>query len=151
MMCYPPSGYVIFSLRKLKFCGSRGLGAEGQIWELGAWGQGSDNPKTLGITKALIILWLRNLYALTNCFFLKFSSNCLWWFLSQHKHFYSIKASLKFACLRKHSQFLCLIPHVFLSLCRYLHFILWISSIGLLTRFDNELSINLALSINCNL
>ena len=30
MMCYPPSGYIIFSLRKLKFCGDRGMRAEGR-------------------------------------------------------------------------------------------------------------------------
>ena len=37
MMCYPPSGDIMFSLRKLKFYGSRGLGAgyEGQGPEAG--------------------------------------------------------------------------------------------------------------------
>ena len=36
-------------------------------------------------------------------------------------------------------------------ICRDLHLILWILSERLLTRFDNELAINLALSINCNM
>ena len=30
-MCYPTSGYIIFSLRKLKFYGGRGLVAGGRI------------------------------------------------------------------------------------------------------------------------
>ena len=39
-MCYPSSGYIIFSLRKLKSYGSWGPRAEGR-------GQGPDNPNTL--------------------------------------------------------------------------------------------------------
>ena len=39
----------------------------------------------------------------------------------------------------------------FLSSCLYLHLILWIPSDRLLTRFDNELAINLVLSVNCNI
>ena len=33
-MCYPPSGYIIFNLRKLKFYGAEGRepGAVGRIW-----------------------------------------------------------------------------------------------------------------------
>ena len=39
MMCYPTSGYIIFSLKKLKSDGGRGLGA-------GYEGRGPDNPNT---------------------------------------------------------------------------------------------------------
>ena len=39
----------------------------------------------------------------------------------------------------------------FLSSCPYLHVILWSLSDKLLTIFDNELAINPALSINCNM
>ena len=55
---------------------------------------------------------------------------------------YSIKSSLKFDYSLKQSQYLYLIPHVsyFLSLLD-----------RLLTRFDNELAINVALSINCKI
>ena len=42
------------------------------------------------------------------------------------------------------------VSHFLLS-CLYLHLILWIYSARSLTRFDNELAITLALSINCNL
>ena len=54
---------------------------------------------------------------------------------------------------RKQSQHLYLILKVlhFLSSCPYLHWLLWISSESLLTRFDNGLAINFALSINCSL
>ena len=77
----------------------------------------------------------------------------------EHKHLYSIKPSLKYSLkdyfmyLRKQWQYLYLIPQVlhFLSLCLHLHLILWIPSERLLTRFDNELAINLVLSINCNM
>ena len=63
---------------------------------------------------------------------------------------YSIKLSLKIVYLRKQSQYLYLIPNVlyFLSYCPNLHFILWIISEKPLTRFHNELAINLGLSIN---
>ena len=40
-MCYPPSGYIIFSLRIIRFCGDRGLEAGNQNE-----GQGRDNPNT---------------------------------------------------------------------------------------------------------
>ena len=30
-MPYPPTGYIMFSLKKLKFYGGRGLGAGGRI------------------------------------------------------------------------------------------------------------------------
>ena len=71
-------------------------------------------------------------------------------FSLQHKHLDSTKSSLKFWYSRKQSKYLYLIPHVshFLSLCPNLHLILWISSKWLLTRFDNELPIGLALSTN---
>ena len=39
MMCYSPSGYVIFSVRKLKFYGDREL-------RVGCEGRGPDNPNT---------------------------------------------------------------------------------------------------------
>ena len=39
MMCYPPSGYIIFSLRKLIFYGGRGPGSGCEDW-------GPDNPNT---------------------------------------------------------------------------------------------------------
>ena len=53
---------------------------------------------------------------------------------------------------RKQLQYLYLIPYVshFLSSCPNLYLILGIRSEILLTKFDNELAINLALSINCN-
>ena len=56
-------------------------------------------------------------------------------------------------CFRKQSQYLHLIPQVsdFLLLYSYLILILLIHSERLLTRFDNELAINLSLSINCNM
>ena len=38
-MCYPPLGYIIFSLRKLKFYGGRGP-------DMRAGDQGPDNPNT---------------------------------------------------------------------------------------------------------
>ena len=31
MMCYSPLSYIIFSLKKLKFCVGRGLGAGGRV------------------------------------------------------------------------------------------------------------------------
>ena len=37
MICYRPSGYIIFSLRKLKFY--RGRGSEAGGWGLGAGGR----------------------------------------------------------------------------------------------------------------
>ena len=69
-----------------------------------------------------------------------------------HKHLYFIKSSLKLACSRKQWQYLYFILQIhFLSSCLYLHLILWIPSARLLTRFDNELAMNLVLSINCNM
>ena len=71
----------------------------------------------------------------------------------QHKHLYSTKLSLKFLYWRKQSQYLYLILQVshFFSSRPYFHLTLWIPSGRLLIRFGNELAINLALSINCNL
>ena len=71
----------------------------------------------------------------------------------QHKDFHSIQSSSKLKYSRKQSQYLYLIPKVpnFLSLCWYLHLILWTLSEKLLTRFNNELAINLALLTNCNM
>ena len=47
MMCYPPSGYIILSLRKLKLYGGRGI-------EIRVGDQGPDNPNTLLATKICI-------------------------------------------------------------------------------------------------
>ena len=71
----------------------------------------------------------------------------------QHKHFHSIQSSSKLIYSRKQSQYSYLIPKVpnFLSLCPYLHLILWTPSEKLSTRFNNELAINLALLTNCNM
>ena len=57
---------------------------------------------------------------------------------------------------RKHSQFLYLIPQVlhFALSFAYLHLIIfhiYVNLPRLLTRFDNELAIDFALSINCYL
>ena len=67
----------------------------------------------------------------------------------QHKHLYSIKSSLKFVYSRKQLQYLYLIPQVlhFLLSCPNSHLIPWIPSESLLTRFDKEIAINLALSV----
>ena len=71
----------------------------------------------------------------------------------QQKHLYSIKLSLKFVYSRKQSQYLYLILQAlhFLSSCPNLHLILWNPSETLFTRLDNELAIDLALPINCNI
>ena len=69
-------------------------------------------------------------------------------FLLQYKHWYSIKSSLKFVYSRKYSQFLYL--HLLHYHVRVLHLNLSTPLEKLLTRFDNELVIILALSINCN-
>ena len=76
-----------------------------------------------------------------------------WVILLQNKYSYSIKLSLTFQYSRQRSQYLCLIPHVshILLSCPCLHLILRILSTRLLTRYDNELAINLTLSINYNL
>ena len=68
----------------------------------------------------------------------------------QHKHLYSIKSPLNFVHWRK---ILYLILHVshFLWSSPKLDLILWIPSERLLTRFDNELALNCALSISCNM
>ena len=100
----------------------------------------------------LLLSWLENLYILKNRSF-NFSFNFVWQFLLQTKHFYSIKSSLKFVYFRKQWQYLYLILHVllFLSLCPNLHLIVRIPSEKLWTRSNNELVINLVLSINCNM
>ena len=81
--------------------------------------------------------WLENLYVLKR----------------KRKHLYSIKSFLKFMYSRKQSKYLYLVTQIshFISSCTYLHLISWIPSKRLLTRFDNELVINLALSIICNM
>ena len=45
-MCYPSPGYIIFSLRKLKFYGSRGSRADVRGKDIRAGGRGPDNPNT---------------------------------------------------------------------------------------------------------
>ena len=89
-------------------------------------------------------------------------------YLLQHKYLCSTKSSLTFWHSRQHSQSWYLIPHIlhFLLSSPCLHLILWISSQSLSTmidlsiyrfidltiyRFDNELAINLVLSINYNM
>ena len=47
-MFYPPSGYIIFCVRKIKFYEGRGLGMK-------AKGQGPDNPNTQKILRYLRI------------------------------------------------------------------------------------------------
>ena len=100
----------------------------------------------------LLLSWLETFYVLKNRF-INFSSSFSWQFLLQYNNFYTIKSSLKFLYSIKQSQHLYLILQVllFLSSCQYLHLILRIPSERLLTRFDNELVMNLPLSINCNL
>ena len=63
---------------------------------------------------------------------------------------YRIKSYLKFVYSRQHSQYLYLIPHISHFLLPYLclFLILWIPSGRLSRKLDNELAINLALSIN---
>ena len=60
-------------------------------------------------------------------------SNYFWQFLLQHKHLYSIKSPLAYVFSRQH-------------VLQFVHLILWILSARLLTRFDDELAINLAFS-----
>ena len=65
----------------------------------------------------------------------------------------STTSALKFVYLRKTGAMFLFNSaglHL-LSSCLCLHLILWISSARLLTRFDNDLAKNLALSINCNM
>ena len=61
MMYYHPSGYIIFSLRKLNFIGARGRGLGTGGWGLdmrvegGYESQGLDNPNTLFCTSFEIL------------------------------------------------------------------------------------------------
>ena len=55
--------------------------------------------------------------------------------------------SQKFLHLKYSTQH---VLHMLIS-CLYFHLILWISSVILSTKFDNDFAINLALSLNCNL
>ena len=62
--------------------------------------------------------------------------------------------NLRSLCIQEISRniYICFCTfHIFLSLCSHLHLILWIPSEWLLTGFENELAINLVLSINCTL
>ena len=47
MMSYPPTGYIMFSLKKLKFYGDRGLGTGGGALDMRAGGRGPDNTNIL--------------------------------------------------------------------------------------------------------
>ena len=47
MVRYPTSGYITFSLRKLKFCEDRGPEAGGGGSDMRARGRGQDNPNIL--------------------------------------------------------------------------------------------------------
>lgn len=49
MVCYSPSGYMIFSLRKLKSYEGWGLEARGWGPDIRAGGWGPDNPNNLEI------------------------------------------------------------------------------------------------------
>ena len=71
----------------------------------------------------------------------------------QHKHLYFIKSSLKFVYSRKQSQYLYLTQHVshFLLPCSNLPLMLYSPSERVLTRFDNEVFTNLALSKKSNM
>ena len=45
MMCYPPTGYIMFSLKNLKVYGDQRLEAGDQIWGSGAVGRITQTPK----------------------------------------------------------------------------------------------------------
>ena len=64
-----------------------------------------------------------------------------------------MKSSSQFLYSKKQLQYLYLIPPVshFLLSCPNLHLILWSTSERLLTRFDNELAINIVLSLKCKM
>ena len=55
-MCYPPSGYITFSLRKLKFYGARGPRAGERGPDVRAGGWGLDNPNTQVETTSFLLL-----------------------------------------------------------------------------------------------
>ena len=62
-MGYSPSGYIIFSLRKLKLCGFRGPGAESRGLDIRAGSQGPDNPKTqISIAKASMLFFKNRVF-----------------------------------------------------------------------------------------
>ena len=48
MMCHPPTGYIMFSLRKLKYYGDRGP-------DMRARGRGTENPNKLIILVKLLL------------------------------------------------------------------------------------------------
>ena len=63
MVGYPPSGYIIFSLRKLKLCGDRGPGAKSRGLDIRAGSQGPDNPKTqISIAKASMLFFKNRVF-----------------------------------------------------------------------------------------
>ena len=64
---------------------------------------------------------------------------------------YTIRLFLTFFYSRQHSESLILHVLQSLLLCSYLHLFLWIHSARLLMKLDNELALNLVLSINFNL
>ena len=74
----------------------------------------------------------------------------MWQFLLQRNHLYSINSSLKFMHSRKHLHYLYLTSH-FSSSFPNLYLILWTLSERLLTRLDNELTVNITLSISVNM
>ena len=61
MMCYPTSGYIILSLRKLKFYGDPGPGVGGCGPDMRAGGQGPDNPSEVSYALLKLIKELRKL------------------------------------------------------------------------------------------
>ena len=77
MMCYPPSGYITFSLRKLKFYGARGPRAGGRGPDVRAGGWGLDNPNTQVETTSFLLLGIFGSASSTFLIDLDFVEQCL--------------------------------------------------------------------------
>ena len=101
---------------------------------------------------SLLISWLKHLYIKANLFFFRF-----------HQSFIcNSYCNINICILLNHLQHLriqdrtydlCIFSHVshFLHSCPHLHLILWIPTARLSTSFENELAVNLAISINFSL
>ena len=100
----------------------------------------------------LLISWSEKFCLLTDLFF-EFSSSVLGTFYGNTSVCVLLNCLQQFCTSEQHSKSLYSIPDVlqFLLLCPYLPLVLSIPSARLLTRFDNGLAINLALSIHFNL